>query len=104
MDELNRKNWDKVGKYRARKGQDYIEKYSVQRSPEDYKLMPSRCRARNCCRGFYYDPVTFNVAVASTGAVFENAESPEKADVEGVDEVSSDCDLRDMANSRFPDA
>ncbi len=27
MDELNRKNWDEVGKYRARKGQVYIEKY-----------------------------------------------------------------------------
>ncbi len=52
--------------------------------------MPNRCKARNCCRGFYYDPVTFNVPVAPTGAVFENSESPEKAGVEGVDEVSSD--------------
>ena len=72
-------------------------------SPENYQLMPSRCRARNCCRGFYYDPVTFNVTVAPTGPVFENAESPESADVDGVDEVSFDCNYRDIANSRFPD-
>jgi hypothetical protein len=52
--------------------------------------MPSRCRARNCRRGKYYDPLTFNVTVAPSGAVFENAESPENADVDGVDEVSSD--------------
>lgn len=67
--------------------------------------MPSRCRARNCCRGFYHDPVTFNVTVAPTGAVFENAENPENADVDGVDEVSYhlDCYYRDIADSRFPD-
>jgi hypothetical protein len=66
--------------------------------------MPSRCRARNYCRGFYYDPVTFNVAVAPTGTVFENAESPENADVDGVDEVSSNCYYRDIADFRFPDS
>jgi len=75
MDELNRKDWEEVGKYRARKGQGYIEK----------------CRARNCRRGFYHDPVTFNANVAPTGAVFENTENSENADVDGVDEVSSDC-------------
>jgi hypothetical protein len=66
--------------------------------------MPSRCRARNCCHGFYYDPVTFNVTVAPTGAVFENAESPENGDVDGVDEVPSHCYYRDIADSRFPDS
>jgi hypothetical protein len=75
MDELNRKDLEEVGKYRARKGQGYIEK----------------CRARNCRRGFYHDPVTFNANVAPTGAVFENTENSENADVDGVDEVSSDC-------------
>lgn len=72
-------------------------------SPRDYQLIPSRCRARNCCRGVYYDPVTFNVTVAPTGAVFENAKSPENADVDGVDEVSSDCYYRDIADSRLTD-
>ena len=27
MDELNRKDWEEVGKYRARKGQGYVERY-----------------------------------------------------------------------------
>ena len=27
MDELNRTDWDKLGKYRARNGPDYIAKY-----------------------------------------------------------------------------
>jgi hypothetical protein len=27
MDELNRTDWDKFGKYRARKGPDYVAKY-----------------------------------------------------------------------------
>jgi hypothetical protein len=27
MDELNRTDWDKLGKYRARKGPEYIAKY-----------------------------------------------------------------------------
>ena len=103
MDELNRKDWEEVGKYRARKGQGYIEKYYVKSSPEDYQLMTRRCKTRNCCRGFYHDPVTFNVSVAPTGAVFENAETPENADVDGVDEVTSDCYHRDIADSRFLD-
>jgi hypothetical protein len=47
--------------------------------------------------------VTFNVTVAQTGAVFENAKSPENADVDGVDEVSSDCYYRDIADSRLTD-
>jgi hypothetical protein len=47
--------------------------------------------------------VTFNVAGAPTGAVFENAESPENADVDDVDEVSSDHYYREIADSRFPD-
>ena len=65
--------------------------------------MPSRCRARNCCRGFYYDPVISPVTSAPTGAVFENAQSPENTDVDDVDEVSSDCYCRDIADSGFPD-
>jgi hypothetical protein len=74
------------------------------KSPEDYQLIPSRCRARDWSRGFYCDPVTFNVVGAITGAVFEKAESPENADVDEVDEVSSNCyHYRDIADSRFSD-
>ena len=59
-------------------------------SPDAHEITPSRCRARNCSRGFYFDPVTFDATVTSTEAVFAGAESPEKDedDVEGVDEVS----------------
>ena len=45
--------------------------------------------------------MTFNVTVAPTGAVFENAESPETADVNGVDEVSSDCYYLNIADFMF---
>jgi hypothetical protein len=45
--------------------------------------------------------VTFDVSVAPTGAVFENAESPENADVNGVDEVSSDCYYLNIADFMF---
>ena len=81
-----------------------LKSIAVKFSPEDHQLMPSRCKARNCSRGFYYDPVTFNITITPTGAVFENTESPEKADVDGVDEVSSDCYYCDTADSRFLDS
>jgi len=59
-------------------------------SSDAHEITPSRCRARKCSRGFYFDPVTFDATVTSTEAVFAGAESPEKDedDVEGVDEVS----------------
>jgi len=85
MDNLAKQNWDDVGKYRAQKGQDYVVK----------------CRARNRCHGFYFDPVTFDTIETSTKAVFAVAESPQKGDVGGVDEVSSDRCLRNKADSRF---
>ncbi|KAH9981609.1 P-loop containing nucleoside triphosphate hydrolase protein [Russula compacta] len=71
MDQLNRKDWDKHGKYRARKGRDHMEK----------------CRARLCRHGFYFDPVRFDSPVTLTGAVFVDPETPEKGDMEGVDEI-----------------
>jgi hypothetical protein len=91
MDELNRTDWDKLGKYRARKGPDYVEKYYIfaNSSPEAHKIKPTRCGARNCCRGYYFDPVTFDATVTSTGALFPVPESPdsEKDNAEGLDEV-----------------
>ena len=80
-----------------------MKSIAVKSSPEDYQTnAESRCRARNCCRGFY-DPVTFDVTAAPTGVVFENADSPESSDVDGVDEVSSDCYYCDIADPRTPD-
>jgi hypothetical protein len=46
--------------------------------------------------------VTFDATVSSTGALFTNPECPETGDVEGVDEVSLDCCLCNMADPRSP--
>lgn len=56
-------------------------------SHEAREITQNRCRARNCSRGFYFDPVTFNATVTSMKTVFADAESPEKVEIEGVDEV-----------------
>lgn len=44
--------------------------------------------------------MTFDITETSTGAVFAVTESPEKGDAEGVDEVSYDYCLRNMADYR----
>lgn len=67
---------------------------------EDHEIIPSRCRARNRCRGFYFDPVTFDTTETSTKTVLTVAESPEKDDVGGVDEVSCGCCFCNKADSR----
>jgi hypothetical protein len=46
--------------------------------------------------------MTFDATVTSTGALFADPKSPEKSDVEGVDEVSFDCCIRNTADSRSP--
>jgi hypothetical protein len=46
--------------------------------------------------------MTFDATVTSTGALFADPKSPEKSDVEGVDEVSFDCCLRNTADSGSP--
>jgi hypothetical protein len=71
-------------------------------SLEAQKITPSRCRARNCTRGFYFDPVTFDATITSTGALFLDPECSEKGDVEDVDEVSVVCCLCNMADFRSP--
>jgi hypothetical protein len=71
-------------------------------SLEDREITPRRCRARNYSRGSYFDPVTFDATFTSTKAVFADAESPEKDDVEGVDEVLFDRCLRNTADSVSP--
>jgi hypothetical protein len=60
-------------------------------------MTPNRCRARNCSHGFFFDPVTFDATSRTAEAVFADPESPEKGDVEGVDEVSSGSCLYDTA-------
>lgn len=67
-----------------------LQSIAVKSSSEDHEIMPSRCRARNCCpgRGSYFDPVTFAVTVRSTGAVLAVGESPDKGDGSDVDKVN----------------
>lgn len=60
----------------------------VKSSHDAHEITPNRCRARNCSRGFYFDPETFDATFTSNIAVFADSESREKDDVEGVDEVS----------------
>jgi len=80
----------------------HYEVYAVKPSPGAHKITLSRCRARNRCRGSYFDPATFDVTTTLAGVVFAVAESPEQGEVGGVDEVLFDCCLRNMADSRFP--
>ncbi|KAI9453671.1 hypothetical protein BJY52DRAFT_1153029, partial [Lactarius psammicola] len=72
MDKLNRIDWEKFGRYRAKKGREYIE---------------NRCKARGPRGGFYYDPMTFG-ATATQVATISTDPSLQDEGVEEVDEVS----------------
>lgn len=91
-----------MGNIELEKAQTTLRSIVVKSSHDVHEITLNRCRARNCSRGFYFDPVTFDATVTSTKAVFADAESPEKDEVEGVDEVSFNICLRNMANSRSP--
>ena len=91
-----------LGNIGLEKVQTTLQSIVVKSSFKGHELISFRCRTRNCRRGFYFDPVTFDVTDVtdtSTGAVFAAAESPQVGDTEGVDEVSYDCCLRNMADS-----
>jgi hypothetical protein len=89
-----------LGNIELEKAQTTLRSIAVKSSTDTHEITPNRCRARKISRGFYFDPVTFDATVTSTKAVFAGAESPEKDDIEGVDEVSFDFSLRNTANSR----
>ncbi|KAH9172877.1 hypothetical protein EDB89DRAFT_842082 [Lactarius sanguifluus] len=76
MDKLNRTDWEKVGRYRARKGREYIEK----------------CKARNPCGGFYFDPMTFDATTTQVTTVSTDP-SLQDQEVEEVDEIHRLFDL-----------
>ncbi|KAH9075544.1 hypothetical protein EDB83DRAFT_2515178 [Lactarius deliciosus] len=70
MDKLNRTNWQRVGKYQAKKGREYIGK----------------CKARKSRGGFYYDPMTFDatatqVETISTDPVLQDQEMEEMDEI-----------------------
>ncbi|KAH8984688.1 hypothetical protein EDB92DRAFT_1950637 [Lactarius akahatsu] len=76
MDKLNRTDWDKMGRYRAKKGREYIEK----------------CKARNPCGGFYFDPMTFDATITQV-ATISTDHSLQDQEVEEVDEIHRLFDL-----------
>ncbi|KAH8984684.1 hypothetical protein EDB92DRAFT_2117028 [Lactarius akahatsu] len=70
MDKLNRTNWQRVGRYQAMKGREYIGK----------------CKARKSRGGFYYDPMTFDatatqVETISTDPVLQDQEMEEMDEI-----------------------
>lgn len=68
-----------------------LQSITVKSLSQDHEIMPSRCRARNCCpgRGSYFDPATFAVTGTLTGAVLAVDESPDKGDSSDVDKVNN---------------
>jgi hypothetical protein len=100
MDKLNRTDWEKIGRYIAQKGGGvaYTEKYGSEVLIEILEITRSRCRARKCHGGCYFDPVTFDTAVAP-GVALPDPKSSEKDEAEGVDEVLSCHSLCITANS-----
>ncbi|KAH9017010.1 hypothetical protein EDB85DRAFT_2203580 [Lactarius pseudohatsudake] len=70
MDKLNRTNWQRVGRYQAKKGREYIVK----------------CKARKSRGGFYYDPMTFDATATqvesiSTDPVLQDQEMEEMDEI-----------------------
>ncbi|KAI9453663.1 P-loop containing nucleoside triphosphate hydrolase protein [Lactarius psammicola] len=76
MDKLNRTDWESAGRYRAKKGREYIGK----------------CKARGPCGGFYYDPMTFCATTTQAGTIPTDSSIPDQ-EVEEVDEIHRLFDL-----------
>ncbi|KAH9005757.1 hypothetical protein EDB86DRAFT_3162664 [Lactarius hatsudake] len=74
MDKLKRTDWDKIGRYRARNGRDYIEK----------------CKARKSPGAFFYDPMTCG-GTPTQAATIATDSNPQE--VEDVDEIHRLFDL-----------
>ncbi|KAH9075551.1 P-loop containing nucleoside triphosphate hydrolase protein [Lactarius deliciosus] len=68
MDKLKRTDWDKIGRYRARNGREYIEK----------------CKARKSPGAFFYDPMTCGGTPTQVATIATDSNPQE---VEDVDEV-----------------
>ena len=62
-------------------------------SRDAHEITPSRCKARNCRHGFFFDPATFEATATPADVVLAESESPDKGDADGVDEVLSDLIL-----------
>ncbi|KAH8979762.1 P-loop containing nucleoside triphosphate hydrolase protein [Lactarius hatsudake] len=74
MDKLKRTDWDKIGRYRARNGREYIEK----------------CKAKKSPGAFFYDPMTCG-GTPTQAATIATDSNPQE--VEDVDEIHRLFDL-----------
>ncbi|KAH9017014.1 hypothetical protein EDB85DRAFT_2295003 [Lactarius pseudohatsudake] len=76
MDKLNRTDWERVGRYQAKNGREYIGK----------------CKARKSRGGFYYDPMTFDGTATQVETIFTDS-VPQDKEVGDVDEIHRLFDL-----------
>ncbi|KAH9172874.1 hypothetical protein EDB89DRAFT_2069331 [Lactarius sanguifluus] len=74
MDKLKRTDWEKIGRYRAKKGREYIEK----------------CKARKSPGAFFYDPMTCDGTPTQVATIATDSNPQE---VEDVDEIHRLFDL-----------
>ncbi|KAH8981163.1 hypothetical protein EDB86DRAFT_3051652, partial [Lactarius hatsudake] len=73
MDKLNRTDWQRVGRYQAKRGREYIG---------------NRCKARKSRGGFYYDPMTFDATATQVENIFTDSVLQEQ-EMEEMDECHS---------------
>ncbi|KAH9172882.1 hypothetical protein EDB89DRAFT_1885655 [Lactarius sanguifluus] len=76
MDKLNRTDWQRVGRYQAKKGKEYIGK----------------CKARKSRGGFYYDPMTFDATATQVENISTDSVLQEQ-EMEEMDEIHRIFDL-----------
>jgi len=66
-----------------------------------YKITPSRCKARNPCGGFYYDPMTFDATATQDATISTDPSIPDQ-EMEEVDEVSRcSCFCRSLTSGHL---
>ncbi|KAH9065001.1 hypothetical protein EDB87DRAFT_1756197 [Lactarius vividus] len=90
MDKLKRTDWEKIGRYRANKGREYIEKYGGIPSSLSHKITQSRCKARKSPGSFFYDPMTCGGTATQVATI---ATDPNPQEVKDVDEIRRLFDL-----------
>jgi hypothetical protein len=104
MDQLKRTDWDKLGKYKARKDRTLVEKYVLVKSSKFHEITPSRCKLRAGSGCSYFDPVTFHISDNPVGTVSGDPGSFRELETEGLDEVLSHpffCNFADAYPHRF---
>lgn len=86
MDELKRKDWEKVGNYRATKGHDYTERCVCKSFVFSCNITLGRCKARKPCGECHYEPMTFDPTATQVASISPSS-GPQDQEAEEVDEV-----------------